>query len=118
MKARSLLETGFKEDETLSDAVKARQAFRKFDYTKYRLNVNARRARKVGSFSGRLAYSLSTRTLNLVNGRGFVRTPDEYSKAKQLANRLRLSKMRLKKSKTGRTFGYTSKFMRFCYRLQ
>lgn len=113
MKARSLLETGFKEDETLSDAVKARQAFRKFDYTKYRLNVNARRARKVGSFSGRLAYSLSTRTLNLVNGRGFVRTPDEYSKAKQLANRLRLSKMRLKKSKTGRAIGYTSKFMRF-----
>ncbi|EPI04353.1 hypothetical protein D920_00240, partial [Enterococcus faecalis 13-SD-W-01] len=54
-------------------------------------------------------YGLTNRSYNFVRGRGFQKTPDDYSKARQVAKKIRNFKNRLKMSKLGKTASTTSK---------
>ncbi|KGM37000.1 phage tail tip lysozyme [Streptococcus sinensis] len=90
------------QDDTLSDIARA-----KYQYQD--VQIQGRRVKTIGKYSGKLgegaiksSYSLGNRLYNKARGRGFTRTPKEFSWEGRLARRIQAYKKRLAGSKTGK----------------
>lgn len=90
------------QDDTLSDIARA-----KYQYQD--VQIQGRRVKTIGKYSGKLgqgtvrsSYSLGNRLYNKARGRGFTRTPKEFSWEGRLARRIQAYKKRLAGSKIGK----------------
>lgn len=100
------------QDDTLSDIAR----------TKYRyqdIQIQGKRIKTIGKYSGKLgqgmvksSYSLGNRAYNKAKGRGFTRTPREFSWEGKLSRRIQDYKKRLAASKTGKVAKKARKFYR------
>lgn len=100
------------QDDTLSDI--ARSKYRYQD-----IQIQGKRIKTIGKYSGKLgqgmvksSYSLGNRVYNKAKGRGFTRTPREFSWEGKLSRRIQNYKKRLAASKTGKVAKKTRKFYR------
>ena len=90
------------QDDTLSDLAR----------TKYRyqdIQIQGKRTKTIGKYSGKIgqgvvksSYSLGNRFYNKAKGRGFTRTPREFSWEGRLSRRIQDYKKRLAASKAGK----------------
>ena len=90
------------QDDTLSDIARA-----KYQYQD--VQIQGRRVKTIGKYSGKLgqgaaksSYNLGNRLYNKARGRGFTRTPKEFSWEGRLARRIQAYKKRLAGSKIGK----------------
>ena len=90
------------QDDTLSDIARAKYRYQD-------IQIQGKRIKTIGKYSGKLgqglvksSYSLGNRVYNKAKGRGFTRTPREFSWEGQLSRRIQDYKKRLATSKTGK----------------
>lgn len=90
------------QDDTLSDIARAKHQYQD-------IQIQSRRVKTIGKYSNKLvqetvksSYSLGNRLYNKTRGRGFTRTPKEFSWEGRLARRIQAYKKRLAGSKTGK----------------
>ncbi|MGM0110828.1 phage tail tip lysozyme [Enterococcus sp. DIV0187] len=104
-------EETFGSEGTLAEAMKIRQDSRRrtntYQTSKYLLNNAHRMNMKLAKGT----YGLSNKSYNYIRGRGFQRTPEQYSKMQQTAKKFRNFQNRLKASKLGKAAKSTSNFM-------
>ncbi|MFS1664492.1 phage tail tip lysozyme [Streptococcus sp. zg-JUN1979] len=110
--ASGMMESAFRDNDTLDDIVTARQKIR-------RTHAELRGAKKAGSLTYKVGragtkgtYNLANRTYNLTRGRGFTRTPKAQRLETKVKNRfdrirerLRLNKVKVKTAKFRRVTG-------------
>lgn len=90
------------QDDTLSDIARAKYRYQD-------IQIQGKRIKTIGKYSGKLgqgmvksSYSLGNRFYNKAKGRGFTRTPREFSWEGRLSRRIQDYKKRLAASKTGK----------------
>lgn len=90
------------QDDTLSDIARAKYRYQD-------IQIQGKRIKTIGKYSGKLgqgmvksSYSLGNRVYNKAKGRGFTRTPREFSWEGKLSRRIQDYKKRLAASKTGK----------------
>ena len=90
------------QDDTLSDIARAKYRYQD-------IQIQGKRIKTIGKYSGKLgqgmvksSYSLGNRVYNKAKGRGFTRTPREFSWEGRLSRRIQNYKKRLAASKTGK----------------
>ena len=90
------------QDDTLSDLARAKYRYQD-------IQIQGKRIKTIGKYSGKLgqgmvksSYSLGNRLYNKAKGRGFTRTPREFSWEGKLSRRIQDYKKRLAKSKIGK----------------
>jgi len=100
------------QDDTLSDIARAKYRYQD-------IQIQGKRIKTIGKYSGKLgqgmvksSYSLGNRAYNKAKGRGFTRTPREFSWEGKLSRRIQAYKKRLATSKTGKVAKKARKFYR------
>lgn len=100
------------QDDTLSDIARAKYRYQD-------IQIQGKRIKTIGKYSGKLgqgmvksSYSLGNRVYNKAKGRGFTRTPREFSWEGKLSRRIHDYKERLAASKTGKVAKKARKFYR------
>lgn len=100
------------QDDTLSDIARAKYRYQD-------IQIQGKRIKTIGKYSGKLgqgmvksSYSLGNRVYNKAKGRGFTRTPREFSWEGKLSRRIQAYKKRLATSKTGKVAKKARKFYR------
>ena len=100
------------QDDTLSDIARAKYRYQD-------IQIQGKRIKTIGKYSGKLgqgmvksSYSLGNRVYNKAKGRGFTRTPREFSWEGKLSRRIQDYKKRLATSKTGKVAKKARKFYR------
>lgn len=100
------------QDDTLSDIARAKYRYQD-------IQIQGKRIKTIGKYSGKLgqgmvksSYSLGNRAYNKAKGRGFTRTPREFSWEGKLSRRIKAYKQRLATSKTGKVTKKARKFYR------
>ena len=90
------------QDDTLSDLARAKYRYQD-------IQIQGKRTKTIGKYSGKIgqgvvksSYSLGNRFYNKAKGRGFTRTPREFSWEGRLSRRIQDYKKRLAASKTGK----------------
>lgn len=96
--------------DTLNEAVKSRQDGRKRTNTYQTTKYLGRNAYHVNKKLVKRTYGLSNRSYNLIRGKGFQPTPEEFSKIRQAAKKFRNFQHRLRASKLGKVAKGTSNF--------
>ncbi|MGO3600042.1 MAG: phage tail tip lysozyme [Enterococcus faecalis] len=105
------------QENTLQEAVKIRQGSRQRTNTYQTTKYVVRSSHRMNVKLTKGAYGLSNRSYNYIRGRGFQRTPEEYSKMRQSAKSFRNFQNRLRASKLGKAANGSSKFMRSVIRV-
>lgn len=100
------------QDDTLSDIARAKYRYQD-------IQIQGKRIKTIGKYSGKLgqgmvksSYSLGNRVYNKAKGRGFTRTPREFSWEGKFSRRIQAYKKRLATSKTGKVAKKARKFYR------
>ncbi len=100
------------QDDTLSDIARAKYRYQD-------IQIQGKRIKTIGKYSGKLgqgmvksSYSLGNRAYNKAKGRGFNRTPREFSWEGKLSRRIQAYKKHLATSKTGKVAKKARKFYR------
>lgn len=100
------------QDDTLSDIARAKYRYQD-------IQIQGKRIKTIGKYSGKIgqgmvksSYSLGNRAYNKAKGRGFTRTPREFSWEGKLSRRIQDYKKRLAASKTGKVAKKARKFYR------
>lgn len=90
------------QDDTLSDLARAKYRYQD-------IQIQGKRTKTIGKYSGKIgqgvvksSYSLGNRFYNKAKGRGFTRTPREFSWEGRLSRRIQDYKKRLAASKAGK----------------
>lgn len=101
------------QDDTLSDLARAK-------YRHQDIQIQGKRIKTIGKYSGksghvvvRSSYSLGNRFYNKAKGRGFTRTPREFSWEGKLSRQIQAYRKRLAASKTGKAAKKARKIYRF-----
>ena len=101
------------QDDTLSDLARAK-------YRHQDIQIQGKRIKTIGKYSGKLgqgmvksSYSLGNRVYNKAKGRGFTRTPREFSWEGKLSRQIQAYRKRLAASKTGKAAKKARKVYRF-----
>lgn len=101
------------QDDTLSDLARAK-------YRHQDIQIQGKRIKTIGKYSGKLgqgmvksSYSLGNRFYNKAKGRGFTRTPREFSWEGKLSRQIQAYRKRLAASKTGKAAKKARKVYRF-----
>lgn len=101
------------QDDTLSDLARAKYRYQD-------IQIQGKRIKTIGKYSGKLgqgvvksSYGLGNRFYNKAKGRGFTRTPREFSWEGKLSRRIQDYKKRLAASKTGKAAKKARKVYRF-----
>ena len=101
------------QDDTLSDIARTKKQYQD-------IQIQGKRIKTIGKYSGKLgqgvvksSYSLGNRFYNKANGRGFTRTPREFSWEGKLSRQIQAYRNRLAASKTGKTAKKARKIYRF-----
>ncbi|HFD0846082.1 TPA: phage tail tip lysozyme [Enterococcus hirae] len=107
--ARRKVEKSAGQDDILGEGVKIRQGSRQRTHMYQSTKFLVKGSHRVTMKTGKGTYGLANRSYNFVRGRGFQKTPVEYSKVRQTAKKLRNFRQRLKMSRLGRTASSTSR---------
>ena len=101
------------QDDTLSDIARTKNQYQD-------IQIQGKRIKTIGKYSGKLgqgvvksSYSLGNRFYNKANGRGFTRTPREFSWEGKLSRQIQAYRNRLAASKTGKATKKARKVYRF-----
>lgn len=101
------------QDDTLSDIARTKNQYQD-------IQIQGKRIKTIGKYSGKLgqgvvksSYSLGNRFYNKANGRGFTRTPREFSWEGKLSRQIQAYRNRLAASKTGKATKKARKIYRF-----
>lgn len=101
------------QDDTLSDIARTKNQYQD-------IQIQGKRIKTIGKYSGKLgqgvvksSYSLGNRFYNKANGRGFTRTPREFSWEGKLSRQIQVYRNRLAASKTGKATKKARKIYRF-----
>lgn len=101
------------QDDTLSDIARTKNQYQD-------IQIQGKRIKTIGKYSGKLgqgvvksSYSLGNRFYNKANGRGFTRTPKEFSWEGKLSRQIQAYRNRLAASKTGKATKKARKVYRF-----
>ena len=101
------------QDDTLSDIARTKNQYQD-------IQIQGKRIKIIGKYSGKLgqgvvksSYSLGNRFYNKANGRGFTRTPREFSWEGKLSRQIQVYRNRLAASKTGKATKKVRKVYRF-----
>ena len=101
------------QDDTLSDLARAKYRYQD-------IQIQGKRIKTIGKYNGKLgqgvvksSYGLGNRFYNKAKGRGFTRTPREFSWEGKLSRRIQDYKKRLAASKTGKAAKKARKVYRF-----
>ena len=90
-----------RDNEILGDWVQARQNIRQF---KYQVNASKRATKAAGNlskYSIKHSYGQLNRSYNFIRGRGYTRTPREFSWEGKLSKKMKQARKRLARSKFG-----------------
>lgn len=109
MKIRHGVERSMGDNDILGDWVKARQDIRQFQYQKNASKRAARAGEKLAKYSIKHSYGQVNRAYNFTRGRGFTRTPKEFSWEGKLTKKIRQVRQRAALTKAGRVAKGTSK---------
>ena len=90
------------QDDTLSDLARAKYRYQDIQIQGKRIKTIGKYSGKIGHVVVRSSYSLGNRFYNKAKGRGFTRTPKEFSWEGRLSRRIQDYKKRLAASKTGK----------------
>ena len=113
MKVRHDVEKTVRDNEILGDWVQARQNIRQF---KYQVSASKRALNAVGKlskYSINHSYGQLNRSYNFIRGRGYTRTPKEFSWEGKLSKKMKHAKKRLGRSKFGKASKRTGKVLKF-----
>lgn len=101
------------QDDTLSDIARTKNQYQD-------IQIQGKRIKTIGKYSGKLgqgvvksSYSLGNRFYNKANGRGFTRTPKEFSWEGKLSRQIQAYRNHLAASKTGKATKKARKVYRF-----
>ncbi|MDC0826543.1 phage tail tip lysozyme [Lactococcus petauri] len=89
-------------EETLNEAVEIRRQSKQRTQMYQGSKALVRNSYKLSKVATKGTYRMGNRSLNLVKGRGFQVTPEEFSKTRQAAKKYRNFRNRLKASQFGR----------------
>ena len=101
------------QDDTLSDIARTKNQYQD-------IQIQGKRIKTIGKYSGKLgqgvvksSYGLGNRFYNKAKGRGFTRTPREFSWEGKLSRQIQAYRKRLAASKTGKATKKARKVYRF-----
>ena len=101
------------QDDTLSDIARTKNQYQD-------IQIQGKRIKTIGKYSGKLgqgvvksSYGLGNRFYNKAKGRGFTRTPREFSWEGKLSRQIQAYRNRLAASKTGKATKKARKIYRF-----
>lgn len=101
------------QDDTLSDIARTKNQYQD-------IQIQGKRIKTIGKYSGKLgqgvvksSYGLGNRFYNKAKGRGFTRTPREFSWEGKLSRQIQAYRKRLAASKTGKAAKKSRKVYRF-----
>ena len=97
-----MLRRQFRDNDILGDWVQARQNIRQF---KYQVNASKRAAKVAGKLSKytiKHSYGQLNKSYNFIRGRGYTRTPKEFSWEGKLSKKMKHAKKRLHVQSLGR----------------
>lgn len=112
MKIRHDVEHAMRDNDILGDWVKTRQDIRQ---TRFQVNASKRALRntnKLAKYTIKHGYGQLNRTYNFARGRGYTRTPKEFSWEGRLSKRLRQTRQRFSRSKVGKVSKGTGKVLK------
>ncbi|WP_162011940.1 phage tail tip lysozyme [Streptococcus sp. S784/96/1] len=109
MKVRQDTEKALRDNDILGDWVKARQDIRQFHYQKKASKRALNAGGKLGKYTIKHSYGQLNRAYNFTRGRGFTRTPKEFSWEGKLTKKMRQMKRRVAQTKVGRVAKGTGK---------
>lgn len=102
MKVRQDVEQTMQDNDILGDWVKARQDIRQFHYQKSASKRALRAGEKLAKYSIKHSYGQLNRAYNFTRGRGFTRTPKEFSWEGKLTRKVRQVRQRVAQIKAGK----------------
>lgn len=117
MKLRHDVEKTIRDNDILGDWVQARQNIRQ---AKYQVNASKRAAKVAGKLSKytiKHSYGQLNKSYNFIRGRGYTRTPREFSWEGKLSKKMKHAKKRLARSKFGKASKRTGKVFKFASKL-
>ncbi|HGR9227905.1 TPA: phage tail tip lysozyme [Streptococcus pneumoniae] len=104
------------QDDTLSDIARTKNQYQD-------IQIQGKRIKTIGKYSGKLgqgvvksSYGLGNRFYNKAKGRGFTRTPREFSWEGKLSRQIQAYRKRLAASKTGKAAKKARKVYRFGFK--
>ena len=104
------------QDDTLSDIARTKNQYQD-------IQIQGKRIKTIGKYSGKLgqgvvksSYGLGNRFYNKSKGRGFTRTPREFSWEGKLSRQIQAYRKRLAASKTGKAAKKARKVYRFGFK--
>lgn len=109
MKVRQDVERTMRDNDILGDWVKARQDIRQFHYQKNASKRALKAGGKLAKYSINHSYGQLNRAYNFTRGRGFTRTPKDFSWEGKLTKKMRQMKQCAAQTKAGRIAKGTSK---------
>lgn len=112
MKVRQDVEQTMRDNDILGDWVKARQDIRQLRYQKNASKRALQAGGKLAKYSLKHSYGQVNRAYNFTRGRGFTRTPKEFSWEGKLTKKMRQAKRRVAQSKAGKAAKGTGKFLK------
>lgn len=112
MKIRQDTERVMRDNDILGDWVKARQDIRQFHYQKNASKRALKAGGNLAKYAIKHSYGQVNRAYNFTRGRGFTRTPKEFSWEGKLTKKLRQMKLRAAQTKAGRVAKGTGKVVK------
>ncbi|MBF0786675.1 MULTISPECIES: phage tail tip lysozyme [unclassified Streptococcus] len=109
MKLRQDVEQAIRDNDTLGDVIKARQDIRQFHYQKNASKRALNAGGKLAKYSFKHSYGQLNRAYNFTRGRGYTRTPKEFSWEGKLTKKMRQMRQRAAQTKAGRVAKGTGK---------
>ena len=101
------------QDDTLSDIARTKNQYQDIQIQGKRIKIIGKYSGKIGQGVVKSSYSLGNRFYNKANGRGFTRTPREFSWEGKLSRQIQVYRNRLAASKTGKATKKARKIYRF-----
>ena len=101
------------QDDTLSDIARTKNQYQDIQIQGKRIKTIGKYSAKLGQGVVKSSYSLGNRFYNKYKGRGFTRTPIEFSWEGKLSRQIQVYRKRLAASKTGKAAKKARKVYRF-----
>lgn len=112
MKVRQETEKALRDNDILGDWIKARQDIRQFHYQKNASKRALKAGGRLAKYSIKHSYSQLNRAYNFTRGRGFTRTPKEFSWEGKLTRKIRAARQKVARSRAGRVAKGTGKALK------
>ncbi|MEI4366384.1 phage tail tip lysozyme [Streptococcus suis] len=112
IKTRQDAEKVIRDNDILDDWVKGRQNIRQLRYQKATSQRALHSGKELGKYTIKQSYAQANRAYNFTRGRGFTRTPKEFSWEYKLSKRVKNVRHRLAQTKAGKVAKGTTTVLR------